>query len=150
MLIHANGDYYNGEWQNGLKHGYGTYDLGSTGLKYEGFWKNVRSAFTGANFVQDKKHGTGEIIYPDGSHFKGQFRNDEPVNPHSSASKEIRRRSTGYRIVKDGESVDSVEIDGGSSLGSFRGSGPGWSRSKHERSRSFVDTVGRQIQTPQL
>jgi hypothetical protein len=28
-------------WKNGLKHGYGTYDLNSTGLKYEGFWMAV-------------------------------------------------------------------------------------------------------------
>jgi len=28
-------------WKNGVKHGYGTYDLDSVGLRYEGFWMNV-------------------------------------------------------------------------------------------------------------
>lgn len=43
-LLHSNGDYYDGMWKNGLKHGYGTYDLDSVGLRYEGFWKNVGSS----------------------------------------------------------------------------------------------------------
>lgn len=40
-LLHANGDYYEGEWENGLKHGYGIYDLDSIGLKYQGYWREV-------------------------------------------------------------------------------------------------------------
>ena len=28
-------------WKDGVKHGYGTYDLDSVGLRYEGFWMNV-------------------------------------------------------------------------------------------------------------
>lgn len=41
-LVHSNGDYFEGMWKNGLKHGYGIYDLGSIGLRYEGFWMKVR------------------------------------------------------------------------------------------------------------
>jgi hypothetical protein len=41
-LVHSNGDYYDGTWKNGLKHGYGVYDLNSIGLRYVGFWMKVR------------------------------------------------------------------------------------------------------------
>ena len=40
-LVHANGDFYDGTWKNGLKHGFGVYDLDSVGLRYEGFWRHV-------------------------------------------------------------------------------------------------------------
>jgi len=40
-LVHSNGDYYDGTWKNGLKHGFGIYDLDSVGLRYDGFWMNV-------------------------------------------------------------------------------------------------------------
>lgn len=40
-FLHPNGDYYDGMWKNGLKHGFGIYDLDSVGLRYEGFWIKV-------------------------------------------------------------------------------------------------------------
>ena len=40
-LTHSNGDFYDGMWKDGLKHGFGVYDLQSAGLKYEGLWMNV-------------------------------------------------------------------------------------------------------------
>jgi len=44
-LIHVNGDYYEGCWENGLKDGYGIYDLMSIGLKYQGQWVKVSPLF---------------------------------------------------------------------------------------------------------
>lgn len=38
-MKYQNGDKYEGQWQNGLKNGAGTY-IYSDGSKYQGEWKN--------------------------------------------------------------------------------------------------------------
>ncbi|KAI9006053.1 hypothetical protein BC832DRAFT_610975 [Gaertneriomyces semiglobifer] len=47
-----NGDRYIGEWNNGLKHGNGTYHYAATGAVYQGEWQN------------DVRHGFGTYSVP--------------------------------------------------------------------------------------
>jgi hypothetical protein len=162
-LLHANGDYYEGEWENGLKHGYGIYDLDSVGLRYQGYWRQVRYTCIVKLIIQDKKHGTGWIIYPDGLQFKGEFVDDEPIaeetNTGTIASEfPVRRFSTGNSTT-DGGSMVSSRTD---KTGNTGNSSPSLSSSKgphatstpetkivsHQRSRSFAEIVGRKIKDP--
>lgn len=48
---YINGDYYDGEWQNHVRHGQGTYYWAETGSKYVGTWK------------EGKMEGAGELIH---------------------------------------------------------------------------------------
>ena len=48
---YINGDYYDGEWQNHVRHGQGTYVYADTGSKYTGTWKD------------GKREGQGEFIH---------------------------------------------------------------------------------------
>ena len=52
---------YQGEWQDGKKHGIGTYTY-PDGSKYVGEWKD------------DKKHGEGTNIWSDAAKYEGQFK----------------------------------------------------------------------------
>ena len=39
MLVHADGDIYEGEWEEDKANGYGVY-IHVNGAQYEGYWKN--------------------------------------------------------------------------------------------------------------
>lgn len=56
MFIYPNKDVYSGQWNNGRKHGQGTYVFNATGMKYIGEW------FEG-------KFLTGKWTYPNGTYF---------------------------------------------------------------------------------
>jgi len=60
---YANGDKYEGEWENNLKHGEGTY-IWANGDKYEGEWKD------------GKKHGDGTYTWADGGKYIGEWKDD--------------------------------------------------------------------------
>ena len=49
--FYVNGDYYEGEWQNHVRHGRGTYFYAATGSKYTGMWNS------------GKWEGHGELIH---------------------------------------------------------------------------------------
>jgi hypothetical protein len=40
VLEQANGDVYDGEWLNDLRHGYGKFISSSTSMRYEGYWSH--------------------------------------------------------------------------------------------------------------
>lgn len=48
---YVNGDYFEGEWQNHVRHGQGTYYWAETGSKYVGTWKEGRM------------EGAGELVH---------------------------------------------------------------------------------------
>lgn len=58
-----NGEKYNGQTLNGLRHGKGTY-IWRNGNKYEGQW------------FQDKRHGYGTLYYKNGDKYIGNWTND--------------------------------------------------------------------------
>ena len=57
---------YEGEFQNGLRHGRGVFQY-ATGTRYDGEWKD------------NVKHGKGTYTFEDGSVFKGTFEKDRAV-----------------------------------------------------------------------
>jgi hypothetical protein len=59
----ANGDKYDGEWEKGLPHGFGTM-LYCSGEWYTGQWQ------------QGKRHGEGKATFFDGTKFKGMWEED--------------------------------------------------------------------------
>ena len=63
-LRYSDGDVYEGLWENDKKHGQGTYRFAS-GNVYEGQWKS------------DQMHGQGTFRYASGDVYEGQWKNDE-------------------------------------------------------------------------
>ena len=61
--ICENGDYYIGQWKNGLRNGKGK-EIYKYGDSYEG------------DCVNDKWEGNGKYIWKDGHYYEGQWKND--------------------------------------------------------------------------
>ena len=82
------GDTYEGEWKNNIRHGKGTYTF-ANGIKYVGNYKDGKRHGQGTytfangekyvgNFKDDKKHGQGTFTWPDGDKYVGNYKNDSP------------------------------------------------------------------------
>jgi hypothetical protein len=97
---------YQGEFQNGLKHGFGRYTYAAGGRSqnqassYEGNWaSNLRHGMGTlrfrdgrvyrGQFVREKMHGQGTMIFPDGTRYSGLFKDNE-------------RTGTGALLAADG------------------------------------------------
>jgi len=64
-FIYENGDYYIGEWLNGLRHGKGKLYYENGNIKYEG------------NFIKDKFEGKGQYNFENGEYYIGEWLNDQ-------------------------------------------------------------------------
>jgi len=62
-LTYADGGSYEGEWENNLRHGYGV-NIWANGARYSGNWRH------------NKKHGKGTLTYADGGRYSGEWKND--------------------------------------------------------------------------
>jgi hypothetical protein len=82
----TNGDIYDGDWENGTKHGQGTYTYAQGG-SYEGEWKDdMRSGYGvntwpngdryAGNWANNKRCGKGKFTYADGGRYNGQWDDD--------------------------------------------------------------------------
>jgi hypothetical protein len=58
--INANGDYYKGDFEYGMKNGFGIYQFGDCS-KYEG------------TFLNNKMSGRGLYYFPNGDKYEGEF-----------------------------------------------------------------------------
>ena len=83
---YADGSEYQGEWQDGKRHGVGTY-ISPTGTRYEGEWENDGASGRGVchyadgmkydgQFESGERHGKGVLISPEGDRYEGQFKYD--------------------------------------------------------------------------
>ena len=83
---YADGSEYQGEWQDGKRHGIGTY-ISPTGTRYEGEWENDGASGHGVchyadgmkydgQFESGERHGKGVLISPEGDRYEGQFKYD--------------------------------------------------------------------------
>ena len=83
---YADGAEYQGEWQEGKRHGIGTY-ISPTGTRYEGEWENDGASGHGVchyadgmkydgQFESGERHGKGVLISPEGDRYEGQFKYD--------------------------------------------------------------------------
>ena len=83
---YADGAEYQGEWQEGKRHGVGTY-ISPTGTRYEGEWENDGASGHGVchyadgmkyegQFESGERHGKGVLISPEGDRYEGQFKYD--------------------------------------------------------------------------
>ena len=61
--IWKGGEYYIGQWKNGLKHGRGKL-----------YYKNGNLMYNG-DFINDKFEGNGKYIWKDGGYYEGQWKN---------------------------------------------------------------------------
>lgn len=82
--IHVSGEYYVGEFRDGLAHGYGEF-RDTNGGSYEGMWE--RDKFNGrgkqvwnhsdeiyeGSFLDGTKHGKGKFTWKNGSFYDGDF-----------------------------------------------------------------------------
>ena len=62
--VYDNGNYYIGEFLNGIRHGKGTIYYKNNNIKYEG------------DFVEDRVEGNGKYIWENGEYYIGQFFNN--------------------------------------------------------------------------
>ncbi|XP_076647419.1 amyotrophic lateral sclerosis 2 [Halictus rubicundus] len=76
---------YIGEWDNGVKQGYGIMDDIVTGEKYLGSWNNdmkhgpglivtLDGIYYEGVFTQDVLTGHGVMVFEDGTHYEGEFK----------------------------------------------------------------------------
>ena len=83
---YADGAEFQGEWQDGKRHGIGTY-ISPTGTRYEGEWENDGASGHGVchyadgmkydgQFENGERHGKGVLISPEGDRYEGQFKYD--------------------------------------------------------------------------
>ena len=83
---YADGSEYQGEWQDGKRHGTGTY-ISPTGTRYEGEWENDGASGQGVcvyadgrryegEFKEGLRHGKGILISSEGDRYEGEFEND--------------------------------------------------------------------------
>jgi hypothetical protein len=72
--------------------------------------------------------------------FKGEFIDDEPVGDDAMSTETPVRRFSTSNSTTDGESTESSRAD----------LLPDAKTAKHQRSRSFVEIVGRKIKDPIL
>ena len=61
-MLYANGDFYRGEWVNGIKEGRGLQVFQELGQSYEGEWHN--------NYFD----GHGKLTYNNNSYYVGEFK----------------------------------------------------------------------------
>ena len=89
-LIQEGGDQYVGEFKDGQRHGYGTFNA-STHEHYSGEWQaglrhgqGTQVWTDGKKFIgefkQDRKNGQGTIFYPNGDRETGRWENDKPID----------------------------------------------------------------------
>lgn len=83
---YADGSEYQGEWQDGKRHGIGTY-ISPTGTRYEGEWKDDGANGHGichyadgmkydGEFESGERHGKGILVSTEGDSYEGQFKYD--------------------------------------------------------------------------
>ena len=82
-MTQSNGDFYHGQWKNGLEEGKGTY-WETKGVLYYGEWKEGKRHGKGVEtteynkikydgeFIENEKTGHGSLIYKEG-HYVGNF-----------------------------------------------------------------------------
>lgn len=117
---YPSGDVYDGEFVNGLYHGYGIYSW-INGDRYEGMWKNNRREGEGmwlwgknssspgdryqGQWHDDQKNGYGKYIQADGDIYMGSFQNDQR---HGSG---IYQKADGktFNVVYDHDDLISSE-----------------------------------------
>ncbi len=103
ILYYNNGDYYEGEFQNGKKEGFGII-IYKNGTRYEGIFKN------------NKHNGYGKLIQLDGEVFIGDWKdgkiNGKGVRYHSNGDRYIGsyinniRNGEGHYIFSNGDSYE--------------------------------------------
>ena len=94
LYIMENGSRYVGEWEDGKKHGQGTYTSGKgerEGDKYVGDWKDGKrtgqGTYTWSNgnkyigeWKDGKRTGQGTLTFPDGTKYVGEWKNGKEWN----------------------------------------------------------------------
>lgn len=84
----AKGGKYEGEWDQGVRHGTGTYYYPDGARIYRGEWKqNVRFSARMSRALthtwRQLKHGKGTFTYENGDKYDGEFLNGKQVRIHT-------------------------------------------------------------------
>ncbi|MCL2378337.1 MAG: TIR domain-containing protein [Defluviitaleaceae bacterium] len=106
----ANGNWYDGDWVNGVRTGRGKHTSAVTGRVYVGDFLNNRAQGKGilkypngavyeGDFINNRQHGKGIITYPNGKVYEGDFLNNR------AQGKGILKYSNG--TVYEGDFIDN-------------------------------------------
>uniref|UniRef100_A0A7S0ZZ33 Uncharacterized protein n=1 Tax=Noctiluca scintillans TaxID=2966 RepID=A0A7S0ZZ33_NOCSC len=89
-FTYANGDMYVGEWEEGKKHGKGTYSFAKDSTQMIGDWDNGRmthgqwtfpnGTFYSGKFRYNKPHGKGVWVFKTGNQLVGEYEQKEIAN----------------------------------------------------------------------
>ena len=111
---YPNGDIYEGDYVDGIRHGRGIYRFAASGDKYEGSWVNNNKhglgtmTYNGKGTYQgywenNRRHGEGVFNYPNGDVYTGWWRFGEKEGTGSYLSAANKMRLVGewknYSIV---------------------------------------------------
>ena len=89
--MYEDGQYYLGEFKNGLKHGKGKLFYKNGNIEYEG------------DFLEGKFEGEGKYIYENGDYYEGKFKNGLS---HGNG-KECDKNGN---IISEGEWANDVKV----------------------------------------
>ena len=103
---YPNGDIYEGDYVEGIRHGRGIYRFATSGDKYEGSWINNNKhglgtmTYNGKGTYQgywenNRRHGEGVFNYPNGDVYTGWWRFGEKEGTGSYLSAATKMRLVG-------------------------------------------------------
>ncbi len=132
IFKYENGDTYEGQWKDGLKHGNGKFTWEDGGA-YEGQWKdglmhgNGKYTFKSGNtyegqFENEKRHGNGKYTFKEGDTYEGGYKNDKKHgngkytfkegDTYEGGYKNNKRHGNGKYTWKDGTAYEGQWKDG--------------------------------------
>ena len=134
-FVSANGDVYDGQWENQMRHGHGHFKA-ADGYEYEGQWNfdkksgigkektTARDIYQG-EFYNDTRHGMGTEINVKGDQYIGEFFRGTRSGEGKSFDNSTSSRYEG-EFVNDlqhgfGKSVSSKVVDGQSTWITYEG-----------------------------
>lgn len=122
-FTYANGDIYVGQWEDGKKHGKGTYSYAKDGTKLVGDWVEGKitkgewifpnGTFYSGKFQYNKPNGKGVWVFKNGNQLTGEYVQKEqtPADPDNPPEEENKVDPEVWCHFKHGR---NVAVQGGS------------------------------------
>ena len=97
-MIYQNKEEYDGNYENGVKSGQGTF-IYQDGSKYVG------------NYVNNNQEGLGQMFFADGRYYEGEFKNNKIVNEEDIQIKKPNEDSFTIKVPPERLRFNSMSED---------------------------------------